>query len=242
MKPTNSHGNFFSNTILFLKNDYLSKKPIYNFLLKAASVYLVWHLFWFFWIKPNGNLDRLLNNSTAYTSVKLMNNFSDYSFFYREESSKINKDEEELKEEISDPSNQTVASVYTNFYHGHLVEINNGCNGLILMVLFFTFMVAFPGPWKKKLWYIPVGIFVIYLINCLRVIALTTNKMIQGLVNGEELFKKSPIWQKIMDNSVDFNHKGTFLIIVYGAIFYLWMIWVNRFSGISFGKKKQNHA
>jgi exosortase/archaeosortase family protein len=87
------------------------------------------------------------------------------------------------------------------------------------MVLFAAFVIAFPGPWKTKVWYVPAGILAIYLINSLRVIGLALNRMFSN-------------------ESFEFNHKYTFTILVYGAIFWFWMIWVNRFSGIQFGGKK----
>jgi exosortase/archaeosortase family protein len=82
------------------------------------------------------------------------------------------------------------------------------------MLLFAGFIVAFPGPWRTKLWFVPMGILSIYLINSLRVIGLAVNHMVSK-------------------SSFDFNHKYTFTILVYGAIFYFWMIWVNRYSGIN---------
>lgn len=95
-----------------------------------------------------------------------------------------------------------------------VVLIEHGCNGLILMVLFAGFVVAFPGPWRTKLWFVPMGILAIYLINSLRVIGLAVNQMVSK-------------------SSFDFNHKYTFTILIYGAIFYFWMVWVNRYSGIN---------
>jgi exosortase/archaeosortase family protein len=79
-------------------------------------------------------------------------------------------------------------------------------------------VVAFPGPWKKKMWFVPLGILSIYLINSLRVIGLAVNHMVS-------------------QESFDFNHKYTFTILIYGAIFFFWMIWVNRFSGINVKSK-----
>jgi len=99
-----------------------------------------------------------------------------------------------------------------------VVLIEHGCNGLILMILFAAFVIAFPGPAKEKLWYVPAGVVSIYLINSLRVIGLAVNHIVSK-------------------ESFDFNHKYTFTILVYGAIFMFWMIWVNRFSGINVRSK-----
>lgn len=95
-----------------------------------------------------------------------------------------------------------------------VVFVYHACNGMVLMALFVGFIIAFPGPITKKLLYIPIGILLINLLNILRVTALALNA-------------------HYFSHTVDFNHKYTFTVIVYAAIFGLWMIWVKRFSGIS---------
>ncbi len=91
------------------------------------------------------------------------------------------------------------------------VVVGPPCNGLVLYALFAGFVVAFPGPWQRKLWYIPVGIVVIWGLNVLRVAALAVN-------------------QYYAHASVDFNHHYTFTFVVYAFIFGLWMLWAQRLS------------
>jgi exosortase family protein XrtF len=93
------------------------------------------------------------------------------------------------------------------------VWIGSECNALKLFALFGVFIIAYPGPWKHKLWFIPTGIIAIHILNVLRVAMLA-------------------IIQKINYNWLDFNHTYTFTFIIYTFIFALWMIWVNRFSGM----------
>lgn len=167
-------------------------KSLIRFLITAVLLYLGWHLVWYEWIEPDGRVNHYLTYNTASISALVLNLFSDSKFAispFSEENTYLFRD--------SVP----------------LVLIEHGCNGLILMVLFAGFILAFPGPWKTKLWYIPLGVLGIYVINSLRVIALAVN----------HLYSRS---------SFEFNHKYTFLILVYGVIFCFWMIWVNRFSGI----------
>lgn len=92
-----------------------------------------------------------------------------------------------------------------------LVYIGAACNGMVLMALFAGFIVAFPGPLLKKLLYIPFGIAVINLLNVMRVAALALNSLYSS-------------------QTLEFNHKYTFTVIVYAFIFILWMLWVKRFS------------
>jgi exosortase family protein XrtF len=95
-----------------------------------------------------------------------------------------------------------------------LVWIDSGCTGLTLMALFAGFIFAYPGPIIKKAWYIPVGILAIYLVNIIRVVALALNHIMSR-------------------SSFDFNHKYTYTLVTYLAIFGLWMLWANRLSGVS---------
>jgi exosortase family protein XrtF len=92
------------------------------------------------------------------------------------------------------------------------VVIENGCNGLVLMYLFAAFIIAFPGPFRSKLWYVPLGVFAIYWVNIIR-IALLSEVIVR------------------YDKSVsDFHHKYTFQLVVYIVIFIFWVIWANKFS------------
>ncbi|PKV75509.1 exosortase X [Pontibacter ramchanderi] len=95
-----------------------------------------------------------------------------------------------------------------------VVFVYHACNGMVLMALFAGFIIAFPGPLSKKLIYIPLGIVLINLLNILRVTALALNA-------------------HHFSHTVDFNHKYTFTLVVYAAIFMLWMYWVKRFSGMT---------
>lgn len=95
-----------------------------------------------------------------------------------------------------------------------MIGVGNPCNGLELFVLFAGFILCFSGNYLKKILFIVTGILLIHLINVLRTIALT---LIQF---------KSP-------ENLEFNHHYTFTIVVYLFIFYMWMIWVNKYSGVS---------
>jgi exosortase family protein XrtF len=90
--------------------------------------------------------------------------------------------------------------------------IGDRCNGIALFGLFSCFIIAYPGNWVTKIIYIPIGIICIEIINIIRIIVLA-----------------------ILDTHsralTEFNHTYTFTIIVYGFIFFLWMLWVNSFSG-----------
>ncbi|MDF2447555.1 MAG: Transrane exosortase (Exosortase EpsH) [Bacteroidota bacterium] len=91
------------------------------------------------------------------------------------------------------------------------VWIGGPCNGITLMFLFAIFVIAYPGNFKNKLWYVPLGILIVHGINILRIIALAL------IANSYPEY-------------LHFNHTYTFTFIAYSAVFGLWMLWVNKFS------------
>jgi exosortase family protein XrtF len=91
------------------------------------------------------------------------------------------------------------------------VWVGSNCNAITLFTLFSVFIIAYPGNQKDKLWFIPLGIFAIHVLNLLRVIALVL------IANSAPQF-------------LDFNHTYTFTFLIYSFIFSLWIIWVNKFS------------
>lgn len=89
--------------------------------------------------------------------------------------------------------------------------IGDNCNGITLFALFTWFIVAYKGKLKYKIPFIVLGIMSIELLNVLRIVGLAILDTI------------SRAW-------TEFNHTYTFTILIYGYIFVLWMIWVNRMS------------
>ncbi|MDP6820733.1 MAG: hypothetical protein QGG04_04590 [Candidatus Marinimicrobia bacterium] len=49
------------------------------------------------------------------------------------------------------------------------VFIQNGCNGLNLLGLYAGFIVAYPGPWDKRLPFLAGGLFALYLAIVARI-------------------------------------------------------------------------
>ncbi len=91
------------------------------------------------------------------------------------------------------------------------VWVGSNCNAITLFALFAVFIVAYPGSQKNKIWYVPLGIFLIHFVNVLRVVCLAL------------IANYNPYY-------LDFNHTYTFTFIVYAFIFVLWSIWINKFA------------
>jgi exosortase family protein XrtF len=98
-------------------------------------------------------------------------------------------------------------------YHGkYLARIIEGCNAISVIILFIAFIVAFSGKLKVTLLYIFVGSVLIYIFNIFRIIFLTI--LVYHFPHQEHLL-----------------HGVLFPLIIYGIVFLLWIIWVNKFSG-----------
>ncbi len=95
-----------------------------------------------------------------------------------------------------------------------LLQVGAPCDGLVLFALFAVFIAAFPGPKRRKLWFIPLGILLIHLANLLRVVSLV-------------------IIQYNRPQSLKFNHDYTWTVLIYGFIFWLWYMWAVRLSQAS---------
>ena len=102
--------------------------------------------------------------------------------------------------------------------HGRKVlGVGHGCNALVLMALFAGFVMAYPGDWRVKAVFIPAGVLLIELLNYLRLYLLVL------------AYLHYPEW-------VAFHHKFTFVVVVYAAIFGLWMWWAQRLSSLQWGR------
>ena len=95
-----------------------------------------------------------------------------------------------------------------NIYAARIVE---GCNSISIIILFLAFIIAFSGNLKATIIFGVVGTFVIYSVNIVRVMVLSM------------LMYKFPQYQEIL-------HGLLFTAIIYGTVFLLWIIWVNKFS------------
>lgn len=100
----------------------------------------------------------------------------------------------------------------TNFFFTEkkiTLSIIWGCTGIKQFYVFLLVILLYPGPWKKKLWYIPVGILILWAYNIARITAIIF------------LTRNHPEW-------FDFLHEGLFRYLYYGLIFFLWVYWEEK--------------
>jgi exosortase family protein XrtF len=92
-----------------------------------------------------------------------------------------------------------------------VARVIEGCNAVSIIILFLSFVVAFAGKLKTTIFYCFAGSIIIYAFNLIRIVILSV-----GLFHYP--------WRE------DILHKVLFPMLIYGAVFLLWMVWVNRFS------------
>lgn len=92
------------------------------------------------------------------------------------------------------------------------IEVNGSCSGLKQFYQWLFLMILFPGPWKKKLWYIPLGMLVIHMENIFRIIVLSVI-----LIHWPDQ------WH--------FLHDWVLRPFFYVVIFLMWVLWVEKVRG-----------
>lgn len=103
------------------------------------------------------------------------------------------------------------------------VSVAYHCNGLSILLLFATFILVASGKMKTKLWFIPLGLLSIHLINVARVSLLAIT------------YKYHPAW-------VDFNHKYAFTVVVYSWIILLYVVWMKKYAFVDNGHKLSDNS
>ena len=188
---------FFRSFVLFTFGPMQTSLPatpapsgnrlLIRFILMVIAMYLVWFFGYEQWLALDGRLDTALCIQISRASAALLHTLG---FAATLDSASPN---------VLQMNGQAA------------VIVGIPCNGLILYALFSGFVLAFPGPWQRKLWFIPLGIALIWILNVMRVAALALN-------------------HHYAHQSVDFNHHYTFTFVVYGCIFGLWMLWARRLA------------
>jgi exosortase family protein XrtF len=106
------------------------------------------------------------------------------------------------------PTEPCYKFLYKGKYISRIVE---GCNALSVIILFISFVIAFSGKLKHTILFILVGSLIIHILNITRIALLMV------------AFYYFPEANTIL-------HDILFPLVIYGTVFILWVIWVNKFS------------
>ena len=162
-------------------------KELLVFAAISAGLYALWRFGYENYLASQTFFDYYLNNSVAKQAAALIGVFR----------------------------HQTAVVSYPPYQHLIVVDalasvsVATACNGLPMLYLFAAFILAYPGPWRRKVWFIPAGLLAIHVLNLLRIAGLS------HLVNTGHRW------------AYELNHKYLFQIIVYGAIGLFWVLWIS---------------
>ena len=168
----------------------LLKNNILRFLVIGTALYLLWLFVYYFLIKQYTDWDTSLNYLIVFNAQDLLSLLNIEAFVEYE-------------------SDQVLIVLNNTLFKG--VRVGDECNGFKLFSIFSIFILAFPGNWKNKLWFIPMGIVIVHIANVIRVAALLY------------ISNYYPTY-------MDFNHLYTFTVFVYAIIFVLWFWYAKKFS------------
>lgn len=165
-------------------------QPAFRFFTLLIGIYLFIYFLHQWYILPNGSIDNWLTYVLSVASEQVL---------------KLITSEAYLRIIPQAPLSQH----YLYWGNKAVVYIGAPCNGFSLYVLYVCVILLSAGNWREKLFFIALGIGLIFILNLLRIIAL--------------------LYLLTIDRSFfDLNHHFVFNFIVYGIIFLLWRYWFNK--------------
>jgi exosortase/archaeosortase family protein len=170
-------------------------KPVRNFLLKAAILFVAWKAVYLLFLQPARVLDKpltyFLGKSTAGT-LALFHPAGNYNAIRTMHLKGFGN--EGLEPVMAIRSGQT-----------NLLDIADVCNGLELLVLYAGLILCLPATRNRKIAYVTGGVIGIEILNVIRCVGLVL------------VYLHKPEW-------LDFSHHYLFTFVVYAFIFWLWYL------------------
>ena len=93
------------------------------------------------------------------------------------------------------------------YYGVPVISMIEGCNAISVKILFISFLLAFTGPIGRYLWFIPMGLLVMFISNLIRIYILALVIL-------------------YYPNLSNIAHDYFFPGVIYGTVFILWVFWV----------------
>ncbi|MFZ2904640.1 MAG: exosortase family protein XrtF [Cyclobacteriaceae bacterium] len=168
-------------------------KPAIRFLLIFVGLYVGLNILYGLWIHSCGDQVDAVTSLVTRQSSFLLNVFGETTH---------------TEPVASSPSISIVNP------SGIVINVFEGCNGINVMIVFVSFLFAFGGEKRKMLWFLPLGIFMIYLANLIRVMAL---------------YYVAQNWASYFY----YVHKYVLTAFLYALVFLLWWFWIEKMSGYS---------
>ena len=173
-----------------LLEKYRNQHPIIRFFINGILLFIIWWVFYSF-IRNSDFISSFYEVVTAKLTRILLLGSKHFLNFFGLDSYVFGK----------------TVRIYQ--YGG--VFLDRGCLGRNLMGLFVGFIISYPGIIRKKLWYIPLGLVLITIINILRISGLAYIMV-------------------CCPEHMDINHHVIFKYTVYVLIFLMWYIWIQKIN------------
>lgn len=106
--------------------------------------------------------------------------------------------------------------------NGHAVRVVWACTGIKQAFIYLCILIFARGTWKRKLWYIPLGLGLVHFFNIFRIAAITALMLV------------NPNW-------FEFLHEQLFKYLFYGLIFLIWVIWEEKIAGNTVQQEESNN-
>ena len=188
--------------IIYLYLNKWDKVPVAvkRFILRAAAILIAWKILYLAFLLPHRVLDNPISYAVATGTTWLLNTSTHSSAYYdKSETGNIPTD-----------NGFAPATLENIYFHGrNIVSIEDGCNGLELIVLYIGFIVCMPAATKRKVNFIITGTILIYVVNVIRC---------AGVAYIILYYPKY----------ADFAHHYVFTFIVYGLIIAMWLIFSKK--------------
>jgi exosortase family protein XrtF len=98
--------------------------------------------------------------------------------------------------------------IYNGSYVARMIE---GCNAISIIILFISFVFSFSGKIKTTSLFLLFGSCIVYFLNVIRIAFLCV--LMYNFPEKEGLL-----------------HGVLFPLFIYGVVFLLWLVWVNKFA------------
>ena len=172
-------------------------RPLLDVLIFCVITYGFHELWWWLapWFKPTSLFQEIatfMTNHVFNSSSWILQHIFGWTF------------------EIQNPNTFIFSIPASGIRHPASLEVNESCSGLKQFFQIAILFILFPGPWKHKLWYIPVAILIMHGVNILRIVVLSV------------ILVYHPDWWT-------FSHDWILRPFFYVIIFLEWLIWLKYF-------------
>jgi exosortase/archaeosortase family protein len=187
-----------SNTLLNKINDLIKKYHLYAFkdVIIFMIILLAFHVLWKIFVTDILDVDFIRNSAHWLAGVV----YETSKWFFEITGMNI------IAFDQLKIFNSTHDNVFFYAETNGYVYVNLSCSGLKQFYQWFFLMLLYPGPWKHKLWFIPLGLIIIHIVNVFRIIGMVVVTM-----NIPEHW--------------DFMHDYVMRPFFYVVMFFLWVWW-----------------